>query len=140
MKQKKQQLKNQSASIIGSDDVDLLQSYCKNKLLLSEYRANAETLNYYARYYHLYGVNTDRYGVPDIQSRTRWNFIRCELDQRDFETTTALTSQVLLDEEIKNDIMANYNNGVTIFHYYNNRYDYKQEFENYEVSLNSITI
>ena len=128
MEQKLNQLKYQSTSVYGADDVDLMTYYnAGNKLWRVKYevsprmRKSLQDLFYYA------GYIDDVTEVPTINSRMWFNFLQCEPH---FEFVKGVEHDVL--EELINK----YKGGVTFLHM--NRidgvatWDIKRERENWE--------
>ena len=126
LQQKQDQLKNQTTSVYGSDDVDIMNAYAKNRLKLKLYKTSErmETLLYDLFYFTGYLFNT--LGVPDTTSRSRFNFVCAEI---------ILKKVPNLSEEIINDIKARYSIGITFLHKFNGSYDFDQIYENWENSI-----
>lgn len=118
-------LKASCASVAGSDDVDLMSEYCENKLriVISEPKEHIRNMIYDLFYY--YGYQTKRFGIPNLNSRYWFNFIQCEPEF----TFTHIANDIL--EAIK----EKFKNGVTIFHYHDNKYDVDQIYENWETDF-----
>lgn len=118
-------LKASCASVAGSDDVDLMSEYCENKLriVISEPKEHIRNMIYDLFYY--YGYQTKRFGIPNLNSRYWFNFIQCEPEF----TFTHIANDIL--EAIK----ERFKNGVTIFHYHDNKYDVDQIYENWETDF-----
>lgn len=107
--QKQNQLKNQSASVSGSDDVDLMSYYSDNKLHLLEYECSKEIKTMLNDLFFYTGYKTSRFS-GDLKnfSRTWFNFIQAELV---FDWINKGVPQ-----ECLNELIAKYKDGVTFFH------------------------
>ena len=75
-------------------------------------------------YYGGYVCNEQK--VPNINTRYWFNYLQAILILNDSNNLT---------EEIKNDIKEKFDNGVTFLHYRNNKFDFAQEMENFEIYL-----
>lgn len=129
-------LKAQSTSVAGSDDVDLLTYYSKNKLCYCEYQPTFEVTKMLSDLFYYFGYACNYQAIPDFTSRTWFNFVQCE-PVFDIATTSTILP-VYLD-----DLSARLKEGVTCLHYrdaqrtgtasdYFANYDFNQVRENYE--------
>lgn len=117
-------MRNRAASISNTDDIDLLAYYNGNKLIKTiEEPSDAVKKSIY-NLFRLTGYACDYYGVPNFTSRKFYNFIQCDpvFDDKAW----------LYGNEILNDIKARFRIGVTVYHKYNNKYDFEQKYENFE--------
>lgn len=130
IEQKLTQTKNQSISVQGSDDIDLLTAYSNNKPHQIEYSVSDELKNMIFNLFHYCGYKENKIGIPNLDSRMWFNFIQCDLVLRSF----ALSS----NEEVQKDIIDKFKAGVTKYHYTDNTWDFKQEKENAERRLQVI--
>ena len=125
LQQKLQELQIQSSSVSGADDVDLLSYYNGNKLDLFIY----DTKDYYKHLaYDLMffgGYSHTQNELPNVNSRYWFNFIQCEPEF----TFTHIANDIL------DTIKEKFKNGVTIFHYHDNKYDVDQIYENWETDF-----
>ena len=112
--QKKQQYASQPVSVIGSDDIDLLDEYSNNRAKLVEYRVSDRMKKALADLFYYTGYVCNERKVPAYNTRRYFNFIQMEID---IIETNALSDEVI------NDLAMRWKNGVTIFHKYNNEYD-----------------
>lgn len=127
LKQKLDELSRQAVSVSGSDDIDLLDVYTngnKAKYCLYEcsdnFKAVLKDLFYYC------GYNEDVRAVPQLNTRTWFNFIQCE---------PVFNENNSVYREYLEDIKQRYQEGVTVYHRVNNTYDWDQVKENWETSL-----
>lgn len=130
IEQKLTQTKNQSISVQGSDDIDLLTAYSNNKPHQIEYSVSDELKNMIFNLFHYCGYKENKIGIPSFNSRMWFNFVQCDLVLRSF----ALSS----NEEVQKDIIDKFKAGVTKYHYTDNTWDFKQEKENAERRLQVI--
>lgn len=130
IEQKLTQTKNQSISVQGSDDIDLLTAYSNNKPHQIEYSVSSELKDMIFNLFHYCGYKENKIGIPNLNTRMWFNFIQCDLVLRSF----ALSS----NEEVQKDIIDKFKAGVTKYHYTDNTWDFKQEKENAERRLQII--
>lgn len=115
-------LKN--ASVYGADDIDLLSFYANNnKAKIVTYEVSEKMKNLLFNLFYYTGYISNTFGIPNLTSRTRFNYIQCELV---FESSNNMS------EEHKKDLEDKYLNGVTYIHHYDNTWDLNQKFENWE--------
>lgn len=126
MEGKLAQLKAQSISTAGSDDLDLMKWYSDNTLKEITYKpvepVKEALLDMF--YYAGYSCNNIK-GLPDMYSRTNWNFIQCEPVLQPVNETNIY--QKYLD-----DIKERFAIGLTVFH---NATDFNQVSNNTEISI-----
>ena len=129
IQQKLKQYQNQSTSVSGADDVDLLNQYAGNCLKLVTYEMRDEFKQRIADIFWYTGYASDSYGVPDYKSRCRFNYLQCEpyIDYYEYKN--------LIDEEYNTALMSCWRAGVTIIHKYDNDWDLSLTKHNYETSL-----
>lgn len=104
---KQEELQNQSASVRGADDIDLLSIYAENKVKYAIYKPseNVKKLLFDLFYYTGYIANYQ--GVPDITSRVWFNFLQCEPNYINLAN---------ISEEMLNKLTEKFNEGVTFLH------------------------
>lgn len=126
MAQKLAQLQAQSASVSGTDDVDLMSYYCSNRLHLMRYELNAQVKQALIRALDYTGYSHNVYDTPVVNTRIWYNYIKCTpmLKENDYRKSWA------------NDLIERYKNGVTVFHKQvindTNTWDFDQQYENFE--------
>lgn len=76
-------MKNQAVQVSGSDDVDLMSIYSKNRLLCRIYEPSTKIKNMIADFFYYYGYKTNYFARPTIKTRYWFNFIQCEPDYED---------------------------------------------------------
>lgn len=112
----------------GSQDIDLFNYYAGNKLKFKQYIPdNIDQIN---ELFRLYGYVSNRIGSEsNINSRTRFNFIQCNLD---LERNNGKTS---FKEDYVSDIKSKFASGVFYIHKYNGTWDLERKEINTEISL-----
>lgn len=132
---KMQQLKAQSGSVAGSDDVDIMTIYSGNRMKLMNYSLSDKMRKIIGDLFYYYGYAVNEQRVPNVHTRTWFNFLQCELvfDKR-------LVHEIMMNEEIEKDIIDKYRQGVLYFwkantDSVNKRYNFEQTLENIEISL-----
>ena len=124
--QRLQQLRMQANSVYGADDVDLMTKYTGNiaKLMLYKVSSRLRTCLYNLFFYTGYSYGAQ--GIPNTTSRTRFNFVSCELEIYNIKNMT---------DEIIQDIKDKYKMGVTFIHKFDNSWNFAQDKENWETAL-----
>lgn len=116
------ELSQQSTSVAGADDVDLLSYYNGNKLEYLVYKPDEAHQRVLYDLFHYCGYAYIRTEVPNIHTRYWFNFIQC--------------SPVFEDEslspynEFLNDIKSRYQAGITVYHRRNGTWNWNQDYEN----------
>ena len=130
LEQKQAQLKNQSASVQTSDDLSLLDYYTKcNKAKYVIYKpSEAMEENLYNLFFYT-GYKVEKMEKPNLQSRLRFNFIQADID---LDMNDVVFNTLNVSKEIIDDYKGRFAIGLTLFHYYNNEYDFEQKYENWE--------
>ena len=123
---KQKQLQLQTTSVYGSDDVDLMNQYAQNRLKLKLYEVSPRMKQLLYDLFFYTGYISNTLGLPKTNTRTRFNFVSCELV---FEQVPNLP------EDIVEDIKNRYSIGLTFLHRYNSIWDFEQKYENWETSL-----
>lgn len=132
MQSKLSQLKAQATSVAGSNDVAILNKYCPWVKYI-EYEPVENTKNMLARLFHLYGYKCETFKVPDLSSRSLWNYVEGEVVfKRDIYYNT-------LPENLFTRAIEQFKNGITILHFQDNnisgKFDFAQKYENWENAL-----
>lgn len=126
MESRLESLKNQSASVSGSDDLDLMKNYCGNKAKLCIYVPSERMRKLVADLFYYYGYATDEMKVPSLDTRYWFNFIQCELELRDTGNN--------IPQEIITNLKQRFSGGITILHHHTT-WNFDLDKENWEVSL-----
>jgi len=132
MEQRLTQLKNQSASIIGSDDLDILNVYNGNKLLYNIYKPTEVMEELIKKLFFYTGYATQRMGTPNETGRLHFNFVQCE-------PVLNYYLAYHLPKEFKDELENIMRTGYTILHNTGTNdspvYDFEQQYENIETSV-----
>lgn len=120
-------LKLQTASVHGSDDVDLMTQYNGNRLLYLIYKVNNRVDKLLKDLFYYYGYKDNVSGIPNTNTRIWFNYLKCE-------PILEFTS-INMTQEIEDELKGIMRNGFTIIHKYNNTWDVEQVKENWEVSM-----
>ena len=121
------QLKNQSNSVSGSDDIDLLENYSGNRAKLCLYKPEPRILKMVADLFYYYGYATNEIKIPVLNTRYWFNYIQCELEITGVDNNITQT--------IKEDLISRYASGITILHNHAGVWDFQQVKENWETSI-----
>lgn len=125
IQQKLDETSREAVSVAGSDDIDLLTAYSGNRAKLSRYEISERMKKALSDMFYYCGYRIETQGIPDKSSRYWFNFVQCEL---------VINETSNLPDDILEDIRERFKTGVTYFHYHGT-YDFKQEKENWEISL-----
>lgn len=124
-------LKLQTASVSGSDDVDLMTRYNGNRLLYLTYKVNERVEKLLKDLFYYYGYKDNVSGVPVTNTRYWFNHLKCE-------PILEFTS-INMTQEIEDELKGIMRNGFTIYHkrLVNSvaTWDIDQVKENWEVSM-----
>ena len=131
--QKQAQLQEQKASVQNSDDLALLKYYTKgNFAKIATYEPSEKQKNRIALLFHYCGYKAEYLGIPNLNSRLRFNYIQADIDISE-------TSQSFLSSNFNNEIIENYKGkwteGITIMHHFRNKWNFEQDLENWEAVL-----
>lgn len=131
--QKQAQLQEQKASVQNSDDLALLKYYTKgNFAKIATYEPSEKQKNRIALLFHYCGYKAEYLGIPNLNSRLRFNFIQADIDISE-------TAQTFLSNNFNNGIIENYKGkwaeGITIMHHFRNKWNFEQDLENWESVL-----
>lgn len=126
LEQKRRSILMSSASVGGSDDLDLLNAYSDNSAKMVTYQPSDEMRQALCTLFHFCGYVSERRGVPNENTRNWWDFVLAEVEFVSYGSTPAWA----LDE-----IKQRYAGGLTILHERNGQWDDAQQYENWELSL-----
>ena len=99
-----------------------------NIVSLNVWRPKATIVEDIAKVFHLTGISYPRMEIPNTTSRIWFNYIQC-IPQWTEDTINNINPKWL------NLLSSMYQQGVTVFHYYQGKYDFLQEKANWEVNL-----
>lgn len=132
MEQKLNQLKEQSANVMGADDFDLMQRYNGNKLLLMEYKPSEAMQDLLKKTFYYLGYKCNRYAIPETNTRESFNYLACNPVFNIFSKN--------LTSEIENQLELLYKNGVTFIHKRLLDWDLEQTSENLENDMRAFML
>lgn len=124
------QTQNQTASVAGSDDVDLMSVYAENRLKYIIYEPMPNMKNLLNDMFFYAGYNSGRMGLPNHNTRCNFDYLECDAV---LESAGANIPQEIIDE-IKNC----YKVGVTFIHKTtrtDDKWDIEQKYENWENAI-----
>lgn len=121
------QAKNQTDSVAGSDDVDLMTEYCGNRLRYIEYKPNPIMQSLLNNLFFYAGYRSDRMGLPNHHTRVHFDYLECE---------ASLQSVRSIPSECLTELINSFKAGVTYIHYVSGvGWDLAQSKENWELSI-----
>ena len=121
IEQKLNESKNTTNSVSSSDDLNLLNWYSDNLLWSTTYDISEQQKSNIFDLFYKTGYSCNETGIPNVNSRYRFNFIQC--------TPDFTTKANPIWQEYINDVIARFELGVTYFHTYT---DFNQQYENWE--------
>ena len=119
IEQKINEAKNTANTVKSSDDLNLLNWYSNNKLMVTTYDLSDTQKNNVFELFYKTGYACNETGIPNVNSRYRFNFLQC--------TPDFTTKANPIWQEFINDVIARFELGVTYFHTYT---DFDQQYEN----------
>ena len=125
--QKLTQYQNQTASVSGSDDVDLMSVYAENRLKYLVYEPTSNMKDLLFKLFFYAGYSANRMAVPTHNNRMNFDYLECD-------AVIEVTNKNMTDEIIA-EIVNSYKNGVTFIHKTNrvvDAWDIEQKYENWE--------
>lgn len=126
---KQTQLKNQATSVATNDDIDLMSKYTKNKLAYNIYVVSPQMKKALFDLFYYSGYKTDYCGIPNTSTRKLFNFLQCEC---------VFESHAKMNDDMLEDIITKYADGITILHNFNNYWEFEQIHENWESNIENI--
>lgn len=128
LNQKLAELKEQSTTTSGVDDIDLLSWYSENKLRSSRWQSNDYIVSMLNKMFYYYGYQTGVQKDPSLNSRVWFNYLQCV----PYWNPSILNVYPWAIDEIT----QKFKDGVTIYHENivvgNNNWDISQTKENWE--------
>lgn len=122
--QKQQAIKQASVSVSGSDDVDLLSYYSKNRLKAERWECSERMKKALGDLYYYQGYATNEQKIPTHNNRKWFDFLQCQADIKNTKN---------LDQKFIDDIKTRLNIGATYYHKNNNEWDLEQIKGNNEI-------
>ena len=124
--QKMLQSKNESTSISGSDDVDLMSVYTENRAKMCTYECSDIMKELMADLFFYTGYVANRMGLPNTNTRLNFDYLEADI---------IITDYTNMSDEIMNELIGLYKNGLTFIHKVATRtdmWDLEQKYENIE--------
>lgn len=121
--QKQQQMKNASVSVSGSDDIDLLSYYSKNRMKLAKWQCSDRMRAALEDLYYYQGYATQEQKVPTHNNRKWFDFLQCNAELHNIKN---------IDQRFIEDIKDRLAIGVTYYHHTTNGWDINQTKGNNE--------
>lgn len=128
IEQKQEEAKAQATAVSGNSDVDMLDWYSNNHLHIVISKPTDDVINKLWNLFFYTGYACNQQKVPDTNSRYWFNFVQCTPVFENEETTDVYN-------EYLDDIKTRFASGVTYYHDHNGKYDWNQEYENWETTL-----
>ena len=129
LQRKLTEAKNQTASVAGSDDVDLMSIYAENRLKYLVYEPNDIMKKMLFDLFYYAGYASNRLAIPNHNTRVNFDYLEADIS---IENVANIPDDCL--EELTNA----FKNGVTYIHKTtrpSNKWDFMQNYENWEKSL-----
>lgn len=128
IQQKQEQYRNQTTNVYGSDDVDLMNEYAGNRLQMRIYSVSPKMKKSLFDLFYYTGYIGEFLGNPvDYQnSRQYFNFVSADII---FKMSPNLPNDII------EDYILRYKEGITFFHRVNSTYNFAQDKENWERNL-----
>ena len=129
IKQKLNQYSNQAASVIGSDDVDLMSEYCDNRLKYMVYEPTDVMKNLLNDLFFYAGYSSNRMGIPNHHTRLNFDYLECD---------ASIQAVATIPEECLGELINCFKNGITYLHKTDratDKWDFAQKYENWEITL-----
>ena len=121
------QLKNQTLNVQGGSNIDIMEFYSHNRLIDFTYQIQDVTKRVLWELFYFCGYTSNRYAIPQLNTRARFNFIQCD----------AVFDYIYnIPNEMLDELIIMYSQGVTALHYvdtYENLFNF--DLENWENSL-----
>ena len=118
----------QTASVSGSDDVDLMSIYANNRLKLLYYQPNEVMTKMLFDLFYYAGYASNRIGKPAHNTRISFDYLECD----------AMIQRIKnIPDDCLEELINCFKNGVTYIHYVSDRptgsqWDLEQKYENWE--------
>ena len=123
------EMRNQTASVSGSDDVDLMSVYAQNRLKYLVYAPSDIMKNMIYNLFFFAGYASNRMGLPNHNTRLNFDYLECD---------AIIEKTANIPDDCLSELINCFKNGVTYIHKTNrasNKWDFAQQYENWEKSL-----
>lgn len=120
--------KNQTSSVSGSDDVDLMSIYAENRLKYLVYQPSPVMKEMLYKLFFYGGYYSNRMGLPNHETRVNFDYL---------EADVSLENIANIPNDCLEELINCFKNGATYIHKTTraNKWDLEQEYENWERSL-----
>ena len=129
MRRKLKEAEMQTASVSGSDDVDLMSVYAENRLKYLVYEPTAIMKNMIYNLFFFAGYNSQRMGLPSHNTRLNFDYLECD---------AVINKIANIPDDCLTELVNAFKYGVTYIHKTNrttDKWDFDQKYENWEKSL-----
>ena len=129
LKQKLISTQNQATSVAGSDDVDLMSVYAKNRLSYMEYTPIPLMANLLKDLFFYAGYNSGKMGIPTHNNRINFDYLECE---------ASLEKVSSIPDDCLTELINCFKSGITYLHKTArliDKWDFNQKYENWEAFL-----
>ena len=129
IKRKIAETKNQSASVAGSDDVDLMSIYAKNRLKFLVYEPNPIMKDLLFKLFFYAGYASGRMGKPSHNTRVNFDYLECD---------ASMEKLASIPDDCFQELINCFKAGVTYLHKTArtlDKWDFEQKYENWENAL-----
>ena len=128
-------LRRQKTNVSTEDDLSLMHYYTRGgQAKFVEYAPSEAMQQSLLKLFHYSGYKCEYLGVPSLNSRLRFNYIKADID---IDETSNAWNALNMPKEIIEDYKERFRLGLTIFHNYDYEYDFEQKYENWETILES---
>ena len=129
IRRKLQETANQTASVAGSDDVDLMSIYAENRLKYLVYEPTPLMKSILFDLFFYAGYASGRMGKPSHNTRVNFDYLECE---------ASLENEGSIPDECVQELINCFKTGVCYLHKttrVSDIWDFEQKYENWEKSV-----
>ena len=129
IRRKLQETANQTASVAGSDDVDLMSVYAENRLKYLVYEPTPLMKSILFDLFFYAGYASGRMGIPNHNTRVNFDYLECEAN---------LENEGSIPDECLQELINCFKTGITYLHKTTratDKWDFEQKYENWEKYL-----
>ena len=129
IRRKLQETANQTASVAGSDDVDLMSVYAGNRLKYLVYEPTPLMKSILFDLFFYAGYASGRIGLPNHDTRVNFDYLECEAN---------LENEGSIPDDCLQELINCFKTGTTYLHKTSrntDKWDFEQKYENWEKSI-----
>lgn len=129
IRRKLQETANQTASVAGSDDVDLMSIYAENRLKYLVYEPTPLMKSILFDLFFYAGYASGRMGIPTHNNRVNFDYLECEAN---------LENEGSIPDDCLQELINCFKTGVCYLHKTtrtSDKWDFEQKYENWEKDL-----